>query len=211
MNTSLPSTRPASRMRAWLHHALPLLLASLSLSIALAGPSASMSLRYERAAIVDGEWWRLATGHLVHLGWSHLVLNLAGIALIWGLFQRQLATLEWWWVWLVSTAAVSAGLFIFDADLSWYVGLSGVLHGLFIAGLLLAIRRDYWWGDAALLVIVLGKLAWEQVHGSLPGTTEMAGGNVIVAAHLYGAIGGAFAALPLLFRKHDAPSAADAE
>lgn len=196
-------------MGAWLHHALPLLLAGLSLAIALAGPNAGVTLRYERAAIVDGQAWRLATGHLVHLGWSHLALNLAGLALIWGLFQRQLTTLEWWWAWWVSTAMVSAGLFVFDTDLIWYVGLSGVLHGLFIAGLLLTIRRDFWWGDAALLVIVLGKLAWEQVHGALPGTAEMAGGDVIVAAHLYGAVGGALAALPLLFRKHDASRAAD--
>lgn len=203
------STRSASRTDAWLHHALPLLLAGLSLAIALAGQHAGVTLRYERAAIVDGQAWRLATGHLVHLGWSHLALNLAGLALIWGLFQRQLTTLEWWWAGWMSTVTVSAGLFVFDADLVWYVGLSGVLHGLFIAGLLLAIRRDFWWGDVALLVIVLGKLVWEQLHGALPGTTEMAGGNVIVAAHLYGAVGGALAALPLLFRKHDAPRAAD--
>lgn len=200
MTTSSSSTRSLPRTRVWLHHGLPLLLALSSLLIALAGPSASVSLRYERAAILDGELWRLVSGHLVHLGWSHLVLNLAGLALIWGLFQRQLATFEWWWAWIASTAAVSVGLFFFERDLAWYVGLSGVLHGLFIAGLLLAIRRDYWWGDAALLVIVLGKLAWEQIYGSLPGTTEMAGGNVVVAAHLYGAVGGALAALPLLLR-----------
>src|SRR3569832_266834 len=203
MPPSSPPRRPAPRARVWLHHGLPLLLALASGPASAINNDASVSLRYERAAILDGELWRLVSGHLVRLGWSHLVLNLAGLALIWGLFERQLVTLEWWWVWSVSTAAVSAGLFFFERDLAWYVGLSGVLHGLFIAGLLLAIRRDYWWGDAALLVIVLGKLAWEQIYGSLPGTTAMAGGNVIVAAHLYGAVGGALAALPLLLRGHN--------
>jgi hypothetical protein len=37
---------------------------------------------------------------------------------------------------------------------------------------------------------VLGKLAWEQLHGALPLAGEM---PVIVDAHLYGAIGGAVA------------------
>src|SRR3569833_4763439 len=102
MMTSSSSTRSLPRSHVWLHHVLPLLLALSSLLIALAGPSASVPLRYERAAILDGEPWRLVSGHRVHLGWSHLVLNLAVLALIWGLFLRQLATLEWLWVWIAS-------------------------------------------------------------------------------------------------------------
>lgn len=188
-------------MRGWLRHSLPFVLALLSVLIAAGGNAASLQLRYERALILDGEWWRLITGHLVHLGWSHLLLNLAGLALIWGLFQRQLGTLAWWWVWLASTLAVSAGLFFFDTDLGWYVGLSGVLHGLIVAGLLMSLRQDHWWGDWVLLAIVIAKLISEQLYGSLPGTTEMAGGDVIVDAHLYGAVGGAIAALPLLLYK----------
>lgn len=199
-----PLRSPAST-RGLLHHGLPILLAVLSVLIAAGGDAANQQLRFERASIADGEGWRLVTGHLAHLGWSHLLLNLAGLALIWGLFQRHLGTLAWWWVWLVSTFAVSAGLFFFDVELGWYVGLSGVLHGLFIAGLLMALRQERWWGDAVLLVIVIAKLASEQMYGSLPGTTEMAGGDVIVDAHLYGAIGGAIAVLPLLVRKR-APS-----
>ena len=182
-------------------HGLPLLLALLSVIIALIGNDASVALRFERTLILRGEVWRLITGHLVHLGWSHLLLNLAGLALIWGLFQRLFSALAWWWVWLASTLAVSAGLFFFDLNLGWYVGLSGVLHGLFIAGLLMALRQDPWWGDGALLVVVVTKLAWEQQYGSLPGTSALAGGNVIVDAHLYGAIGGAVAVLPLLLRR----------
>jgi len=202
----MPHVPPSPHSPAPLHtlrqHSLPLLLALLSVVIAVIGNDASVALRFERTLVLRGEVWRLITGHLVHLGWSHLLLNLAGLALIWGLFQRQLGTLEWWWVWLASTLAVSAGLFFFNLNLGWYVGLSGVLHGLFIAGLLMALRQDPWWGDGALLAVVVVKLAWEQLYGALPGTSALAGGNVIVDAHLYGAIGGAVAVLPLLLRRN---------
>ena len=33
-------------------------------------------------------------------------------------------------------------------------------------------------------------MIWEQVYGPAPGSEEMAGGNVIVNAHMYGAIAG---------------------
>jgi membrane associated rhomboid family serine protease len=39
-------------------------------------------------------------------------------------------------------------------------------------------------------LLVCGKLLWEQAVGPLPGSAEVAGGKVIVDAHLYGAIGG---------------------
>ena len=34
------------------------------------------------AAIAGGEWWRLLTGNLVHLGWWHLFLNEMGLLVL---------------------------------------------------------------------------------------------------------------------------------
>src|SRR3569623_1939369 len=159
----MPHVPPSPHSPAPLHtqrqHSLPQLLALMSVVIAVIGNDASVALRFERTLVLRGEVWRLISGHLVHRGGSQLLLNLAGLALIWGLFQRQLGTLEWWWVWLASTLAVSAGLFFFNLNLGWYVGHSGVLHGLYIAGLLMALRQDPWWGDGALLAVVVAKLA----------------------------------------------------
>lgn len=188
-------------------HVLPLGLILLSMLLALGGDSVTEVLRYHTTAIKDGELWRLISGNLVHLGWSHTLMNLLGLGLIWGLFWGAYSQRQWLIITLVSTLAVSFGLLAFNPNLVWYVGLSGVLHGLFVAGTIGGIRR----GDrreAILLIAIIGKLMWEQFYGALPGSASMAGGPVVVDAHLYGAIGGAVAALlfkPRLWCQTDQP------
>ena len=85
-------------------------------------------------------------------------------------------------------------------DLHWYVGLSGVLHGLFIAGALRWMSRAEIEGYvlAAFLVV---KLVWEQVYGALPMSVSGAGGPVVVDAHTAGAVGGLACAFAVLL--HD--------
>lgn len=181
-------------------HALPLALVLLSTLFAAMGQQATAWLRYDRAAILHGQWWRIISGNIVHLGWPHLLLNLVGLILVWLLFRQTLTTRSWILVTLVSAAAVSCGLLLFDPHLEWYVGLSGVLHGLFAAGLVAALyagNRGDWW----LLALFIAKITWEQTVGSMPGSAEIAGGNVIVDAHLYGAIGGTVAVLSIILTK----------
>jgi rhomboid family GlyGly-CTERM serine protease len=178
-------------------HALPLSLAALSTLFALLGDRATQWLRYDRDAILHGQWWRIISGNIVHLGWPHLLLNLAGLILVWLLFRHTLSTRSWIFVTLASATAVSVGLLLFDPQLQWYVGLSGVLHGLFAAGLITALyagNRGDWW----LLLLFIAKITWEQLVGTMPGSAEIAGGTVIVNAHLYGAIGGALTALLII-------------
>jgi rhomboid family GlyGly-CTERM serine protease len=182
---------PFSTLR---RHALPLALALISLLCAALGEPVTGLLRYQRDAILAGQWWRLLTGNLVHLGWPHLWLNLAGLLLVWLLFQRALPLRVWLSVALISSLAVGLGLLLFDPNLAWYVGLSGTLHGLFAAGLVASLaagQRAEW----LLLALFLAKLTWEQLVGPTPGTAELAGGNVIVDAHLYGTVGGALTVL----------------
>jgi rhomboid family GlyGly-CTERM serine protease len=185
-------------------HALPLSLVALSTLFALLGDRATQWLRYDRDAILHGQWWRIISGNIVHLGWPHLLLNLAGLILVWLLFRHTLSTRNWIFVTLASAAAVGVGLLLFDPELQWYVGLSGVLHGLFAAGLVTSLyagNRGDWW----LLLLFVAKITWEQLVGTMPGSAEVAGGTVIVNAHLYGAIGGAITALLIIMewkRKH---------
>jgi len=172
-------------------YAVPLAVAAIVLLLALGGDAARDALRYQYDAFSNGQWWRWWTGHLVHLGWSHAALNLAGLALVWALVGGHLSNAGWLWVIGGSALGISLGLLFLNPELTWYVGFSGVLHGMLVAGALAGIRGRGLGGDRTdllLLVVVAGKLAWEQAAGPLPGSESGAGGNVIVDAHLYGGV-----------------------
>jgi rhomboid family GlyGly-CTERM serine protease len=171
----------------WRQWSVPLLLSAVSLLVMLGGDGVAAVLRYDRAALSGGELWRLLTAHVAHLGWSHLALNLAGLALVWLLCGRSLSLRLWWLLLFVCAMGVSGGLMIFNPDLAWYVGLSGVLHGMIVAGAVAgAYQRER--DSLLLLVLVTLKLGWEQWHGPMPGSEMSAGGRVVVDAHLYGAL-----------------------
>jgi len=179
---------------------LPVLLLLLVLSTVLlqALPEAAqLQVRYDRAAILLGEGWRLFSGHLLHLGWVHLALNLAGLGLIVALFWQYWSTLKFVFVFLFSLAAVDVGLWWFSPEVGWYVGLSGILHGLLIAGAVFSFQRERAF-SIAVMVIVIGKLAWEQITRTSAGTEKLIGGHVLFDAHLYGFTGGLIAAILLL-------------
>lgn len=183
--------RRSQLLIAW---ALPAVLALLALLLAAAGEGAREALAYERAGVLAGEWWRLVSGHLVHLGWSHLWLNLAGLGLVWYLVGNRYTGVQWLIVAGTSLASMDAGFWFLDPWLDWYVGLSGLLHGLLAGGLVAALReRDR--EAAVIAAFVVAKLAWEQVAGPVPGSESTAGGAVIVDAHFFGAAGGLVGAL----------------
>jgi rhomboid family GlyGly-CTERM serine protease len=179
------------------------LICAIVVLLSLTGETVTLALRYERAAVLRGEYWRLLTAHLVHGSLRHLLLNLAGLGLIATLFARDFRPLEWLWIGLASTLAIDIGFVFFEPQLDWYVGLSGVLHGLLAAGAVAWWRTEPKPLALALSLILVGKLAWEQTRGALPLSGDL---PVVVNAHLYGAIGGVIAGLILWgfsrFRSH---------
>lgn len=173
-------------LSGWL---LPRGLALCAVLIMAGGDSAAEWLRYDRVALAQGEYWRLLTAHLTHLGWSHLLLNLAGFFLLQVLVGDVLSRSGWLLLMFCSALCISGGLWLFDPQLRWYVGLSGVLHSVLLGGAILLVLGGNREG-IYLLAIILGKLLWEQLAGPMPGSEATAGGKVIVNAHLYGAIAG---------------------
>src|SRR5882757_516181 len=159
----------------------------------LAGDAGREALRYDRAALAAGQWWRLLTAHIVHLDFSHAALNSLGLLLMWALFARDYRPRQWLAVILGSIAAIDAGLWLRDSTITWYVGSSGALHGLMAAGTLAHLRRrdlDGW----ILAVFIVLKIAYEQSAGALPFAATHGGNHgdgVVVDAHLFGVLGGA--------------------
>ena len=190
---------PIALAKAW---CLPAIVIGLAFVIGLLGDDGREWFRYERSAIGGGELWRLLTGHLAHLGMAHLLMNAAGLVLVWVLVGRAVSQIHYLLVALLLIAIIDGGFWLFDPDLRWYVGLSGLLHGLLVYGLVVdwrAARLEH----GLLLAAILVKLIYEQVAGPLPGSAETASGPVIVNAHLYGAVGGAALALLTLIRVRD--------
>lgn len=187
---------PPVRAAAW---RLPIVIAAIALLAAAAGEPGRDILAWSRPDIGAGELWRLATGHLVHLGFEHLLLNLAGLALTWYLVADCLTEPQWIFVVGTDLVAIDLGFWLFDPQLAWYVGLSGLLHGMLVAGTVAGWRR----GRPELRVLaalVAAKILYEQWLGPLPGSEATAGGTVIVDAHAYGAAGGLVAAVLILIR-----------
>ena len=128
-------------------------LAAVMLTLyAVMGPQPQV-LMYDRAGSAAGDWWRLATGHLVHGDIGHLAANVLALALLGGVlesFQRLgIKTL---------LLLVSFGMIVIDAmlwlslpGLERYCGFSGVLNTLFIAAVYAQWRdtRDSLYGALA--------------------------------------------------------------
>lgn len=151
-------------------------------------------LRFDRDGIAAGELWRLLSGHLTHLGWSHFALNSAGLVLVWYLVGTAYSPLAWLLIAAAAIATIDVCFWFLNPELTWYVGLSGVLHALLVAGVL-ARLGDLNAETVILAALIIAKLAWEQFNGPLPGSETTSGGPVIVDAHLYGAAGGVLGGL----------------
>jgi rhomboid family GlyGly-CTERM serine protease len=173
----------------------------VSILLELGGAPVREVLRYARPGLEEGELWRLLTGHLVHLGPSHMLMNVLALGVLAFLFLPFMQTREWLLTGLAAALAIAVGLYWFHPEVQWYVGLSGVLHGFWSGACLLGlvVRRAE---ALALLILLLGKLAYEGLFGPVPMTGQIAAGPVVTEAHAWGAAGAALAALTLLAIRH---------
>lgn len=159
-------------------------------------------LRYDRAAIEAGHWYRLLTGNLVHLpgntiewnGWQfhgpwHLFLNELGLLVLVMLCPERLSLLVWLRRTLFLCFGMSLGLYFFAPDMVWYVGLSGAMHGFFLLGLVpQAVKKDI--VALGCVVYLLGKLGYELYAGAPVSDERAIGGKVALDSHLWGAVSG---------------------
>ncbi len=185
---------PNSPVKTWM---APLFLMALLLLTQLLGDSGREWFRYDRGLIAAGEWWRLLTGSFVHLGWWHLFLNEMGLAVLVLLCPQPLSLAVWARRLFLLSVCMSLGLYFFVPRLGFYVGMSGVIHGLFLLGLVPQVLKKDLIALGCLLYL-FGKLAWE-IYSGAPVSDETAlGGNVVLESHLFGTL--AALAYGLIFR-----------
>ncbi|WP_339899506.1 rhombosortase [uncultured Gilvimarinus sp.] len=175
--------------------AIFMLLSALALAgLAAANETLNPLLQYQRSAIDQWQVWRLFSAHLVHLNLVHGLLNLAGLWLIifWVGAERRRAS------WLLAGAlialSISLALYLWQLNISYYVGLSGVLHGLLVFGLAPLCAQNLPAGWAGIIAISI-KLCYEQIiPGGNSATEVLIAGPVVSIAHIYGAVSGALLA-----------------
>lgn len=157
--------------------------------------------RFDRSDILHGQIWRVLTASVTAFNGRQLVLDLTGL-MAWTLLAAYLETARSYVILLLGTAlAIGAGLLWFDPRVGSYIGLSGVLHGLFAASAIRLITRREWLGGLALLSAVALKIYCEQHLGDI-GLARILDVPTMLAPHLYGAVAGVAIVLALiLFRR----------
>jgi rhomboid family GlyGly-CTERM serine protease len=134
------------------------------------------------------EPWRLWTAHWVHLSVWHWALNVAALALLPEIFLRT-SPRFFLLLWFTLPPLVSLMLYFFMPNLIQYAGLSGVLHGIYLAVALSATQNSHAAERKMGWVVVLGvcaKVGWEAYSGNSQ-TAKLIGAPVVLQAHQYGA------------------------
>ena len=157
------------------------------------------ALEYRRV-LAAREPWRLFTGHFVHIGFVHAVLNCVALVLLGHLFGERLKPRAFFGILAAAPILISLLFQATMPELLWYRGLSGVLHALFFAGCVVWIEttagRARWLPIAALVGGTIKVLVEQPWDGSFP-VHEVLRVAVVPQAHLMGAIVGAAGGLLL--------------
>jgi rhomboid family GlyGly-CTERM serine protease len=143
---------------------------------------------YSRAAITDGQLWRVLSGHFVHLNTTHLLMNSLGLLGIVGVWGTALNGARPLWLSTSIGLGISVSLWLGEPQLQHYAGASGVLHGLFAAGIILAHDLNLRFRLMAAAALIAKLIAETQFN---TGSAELIGAPVIHAAHQWGTLWGA--------------------
>lgn len=179
-------------------------LAAAALLVA-AAPGGAAALAFRRDAVLAaGEWWRIWTAHLAHASTYHLVWTLLPLLALGWLWEPVLRG-RYWAVVLLAATCIGFGVLLLEPQLASYVGLSGVLNAIWVAGALQAARAERAAGRAGAARIYLAfvaagaaKIAVEAL-GGVPLFTDPAtmGARPVPLAHALGALAGAVGAYGL--------------
>jgi rhomboid family GlyGly-CTERM serine protease len=180
----------------------------LTLAGSLLAPILNPWMSYDRAALGNFELWRFLSGNFAHLGLNHALLNLGTMSLAVVLF-RGYKSLAWWLaVFIGCCLSVSTGLYVFEPNVSNYVGLSGALYGVLGCGLIMICHRESYnrWLYGIFYIYIVYKVVSQQFDSFDPGyLSQYIDGNVIAGSHLYGLCFGTAAALFDWFRSRSKP------
>lgn len=139
-------------------------------------------LEYRADAISAGEYWRLLSGHFIHLNGFHLVLNLTGL-MIFFLISYKNGFCQFLLKVLYLAFGIGLLLWWFTPEIESYVGFSGVLYALLFFSLWQARNET---GNVLILVGILLWVMWQWLVGPAQYEEALIGGKIVAIAHVYG-------------------------
>jgi rhomboid family GlyGly-CTERM serine protease len=92
-------------------------------------PAVAAVLVYDRLAILGGEIWRLATGHLVHFSAAHFVSDALALGLL-GAWVEWRGPRVCALIYVALALVIGLGLLVIEPDMRYFGGLSGMAYGL---------------------------------------------------------------------------------
>jgi membrane associated rhomboid family serine protease len=131
-----------------------------------------------------GEWWRVISSGFLHGGIIHLALNMFVLFILGQVLEPAIGTVRFVAVYFVSLIAGAVGALLMSDPVTFTVGASGAIYGLFVATILVAHQRGH--------MEVVQQLAFWLVINLV---FTFAASNVSVGGHLGGIVGGAIGAL----------------
>lgn len=170
--------------------ALPILLLSV-FALTASMPELTEALQLERDAIVGGQWYRLLSAHFVHANIAHALANAIATVVVFLLFHGVISPLRWLLSIVICAVSISVLLLVFTA-IDWYLGFSGVLHGMVAIALTLD-RRLSIVLRVVLLAGLVGKVA-NELFGTGATSSALLEITVVSEAHAFGIVTGALIA-----------------
>ena len=157
------------------------------------------ALALDRQALLQGEIWRLWTGHFDHFSMQHAWLNALVFAITGNIVERYVGRTNFIIGLLLSCALISLALLSWQPNLMQYRGLSAIGTALTVFGLFIVTRqhRAATIYVALFSVLLLAKLLAE-VFGISSSAADLTAGVVLEwRAHVLGALCGGVAILLL--------------
>jgi len=138
-----------------------------------------------RAAIADGEYWRVLTAGFLHAGFFHLLFNMFSLYILGSLLEPAIGKLRFGLIYFVSLLAGSFGALLVEPNAPT-VGASGAIFGLMGAAVIVMRNRGLSVMESGLGIWILLNLV---VTFTVP--------NISIGGHVGGLIGGIVAGLVL--------------
>jgi len=177
----------------------PLSFVFLVLLLELFQPTTSKFLGFFPDQIAQGELWRVVTGQLLHTNLNHVLLNIAGLALVWALHGEYYSTRHY--AFIITTTLALVGLTLaFIYNNTNYAGLSGIIHSMILYGAFIDLANNKKSGYLIIIGVWL-KVIYENIFGASTSTSDLIEAQVAVEAHLIGAIVGSLIGLFYLLKR----------